>query len=135
VQDEEIGSSVFEDGALHFGIGCVDDSAAQRFGLALQLERRFARGAEVVNGDSVARRDVKPWRFASGTEEICGAPGLGADAGTLGGALVAVEAYGGKLKVHAGIRSRLIRTKKDKQARSCYFAIASRSSSGTPGGM
>jgi hypothetical protein len=31
LQDEEIRSSVFEDSALHFGIGGVDDSAAQRF--------------------------------------------------------------------------------------------------------
>ena len=28
VQDEEIGSSVLEDGALHFRIGGVDDSVA-----------------------------------------------------------------------------------------------------------
>jgi len=28
VQDEEIGGSVFENGALHFGVGGVNDSAA-----------------------------------------------------------------------------------------------------------
>ncbi len=28
VQDEEIGSSVFEDGALHFRVSGVDDSGA-----------------------------------------------------------------------------------------------------------
>jgi hypothetical protein len=30
VQDEEVGSSVFENGALHFGVSGVDDSGAQR---------------------------------------------------------------------------------------------------------
>src|SRR5260370_37711885 len=74
VQDEEIGSSVLDNGALHFGVGSVDDSCAQRLRLAFQLERRFAGWAEVVDSDGVARRDVKPWRFAGGVEKGCEAP-------------------------------------------------------------
>src|SRR5260370_13039485 len=74
VQDEEIGSSVLDNGALHFGVGSVDDSCAQRLRLAFQLERRFAGWAEVVDSDGVARRDVKPWRFAAGAEKVCNPP-------------------------------------------------------------
>jgi hypothetical protein len=33
MQDEEIGRSVFEDGALHFGVGGVHDFGADGFGL------------------------------------------------------------------------------------------------------
>ena len=106
VQDEKIRGSVFENGALHLGVSSVDDFGTERLRLAFQLERRFTGGAEVVNGDGVARRDVKPWRFASGTEEVGCAPGFGADAGSLRGAFVAIEACRGKVKVHAGIRSR-----------------------------
>ena len=90
VQDKEVGSSVFENSAFHFGVSGVDDSDTQRLRLALQLKRRFARGAEVVYGDGVARSDVKPWRFAGGAEEVGCAPGFGADASALGGAFVAV---------------------------------------------
>jgi hypothetical protein len=35
VQNEEIGSSVFEDGALHFGVSGVDNSVAEGFRSAL----------------------------------------------------------------------------------------------------
>ena len=112
VQDEEIGGSVFEDGAFHLGVGGINDSASQRLRLAFQLERRFARWAKVVDGDGVARRDVKPWRFAGGTEEVCGAPRFSANTGALGGAFVAVEAGCREMKIHAGIRSRLIRINK-----------------------
>jgi len=34
VQDEEIGGSVFEDGSLHLGIGGVNNSDSDWFGLA-----------------------------------------------------------------------------------------------------
>ncbi len=108
MQNKKIRRSIFEDGALHFGVGGVNDSGAQRLRLAFQLERRFARGAEVVNGDGVARRDVEPWRFAGRTEEIDCAPGFRANASALGSAPVAVEANGGQLQVHASIRSRLL---------------------------
>src|SRR5260370_42382439 len=40
VQDEEIGSSVFEDGALHFGIRGVENARTEGSGLAFELERR-----------------------------------------------------------------------------------------------
>jgi hypothetical protein len=50
VQDEEIRGSVFEDGAFHFRIGGVDDSAPWRLGLALQLKRRVARRTDIVDG-------------------------------------------------------------------------------------
>jgi len=81
--------------------------------LAFQLERRFAGGAEVVDGDGVARRDIEPWRFAGGTEKVGRAPGFGADAGALRGAFVVAETGSWKMEVHAGIRSRLIRTNKE----------------------
>jgi hypothetical protein len=106
VQDEKIGSSVFENGALHFGVSGVDNSGAKRSRLAFQLERGFARGTEVVHGDGVARRHVEPWRFAGGTEEVGGSPGFGADAGALRGAFVTVETSRRKVQFHAGIRSR-----------------------------
>src|SRR5258708_26356483 len=105
MQNEEIGSAVFEDGALHFGVGGVDNSAAKRLRLAFQLKWRLAKGAKVINRDGVARRDSKPWRFASGAEEISGAPRFSAYASTLRGAFVMVEASGGKVQVHAEIRS------------------------------
>jgi hypothetical protein len=35
VQDEEIGSPIFEDGTLHFGVSGVNDSGADWFRLAL----------------------------------------------------------------------------------------------------
>ncbi len=105
LQNEEIRRSVFENGALHFGVSGVDDSGANWFGLAFQLEGRFARGAEVVNGDGVARRNVEPWRLASGTEKVGRAPGFSADAGALRGAFVAIEPGRWQMKVHAGIRS------------------------------
>ncbi len=60
VQDEEIRGSVFEDGALHFGIGGVNNSGPQRFRLAFQLERRFAGGAKIVDGNSVSWCNVEP---------------------------------------------------------------------------
>ena len=34
LQDEEIGSSVFENGALHFGVGGIDDFGTERSRLA-----------------------------------------------------------------------------------------------------
>src|SRR5712692_7372909 len=43
VQDKEIRSSVFEDGALHLGVSSVDDSGADWVGLAFQLEGRITR--------------------------------------------------------------------------------------------
>jgi len=61
VQDEEIWSSVFEDGTLHFGVGGVDDSGTERFRLALELEWRFAGRAEVIDGDGVSQGNVEPW--------------------------------------------------------------------------
>src|SRR5260370_40890342 len=91
VQDEEIGSSVLDNGALHFGVGSVDDSCAQRLRLAFQLERRFAGWAEVVDSDGVARRDVKPWRFAGGGEKVWRRPRFGTDGGALGGALAVLQ--------------------------------------------
>src|SRR5260370_33089921 len=81
VQDEEIGSSVLDNGALHFGVGSGDDSCAQRLRLAFQLERRFAGWAEVVDSDGVARRGVKPWRLAVGAGKALPAPRLGTGAG------------------------------------------------------
>src|SRR5260370_11051009 len=112
VQNEKIGSSVFENSALHFGVRGISYSASKWLRLAFQLERRFAGGAEVVHSDGVARRDVEPWRFASGTEEVCGAPGFGADTGTLRSTFVTIKASSWKLKIHAGIRSRLAGVRK-----------------------
>ena len=97
VQDKKIRGSIFEDGALHFGVSGVANLGTERFGLAFQLERRFAGGAEVVDGGGVARGNVEPGRFAGGAEEIRGTPGFGADAGALGGAFVGAEAGGGKM--------------------------------------
>src|SRR5713226_9040363 len=94
VQDEEIRGSVFEDGALHFGVSGVDYSSAKGFRLAFQLEGRITRGADIVDRGSALWRRAKAGGFAGGAEEIRGAPGFGADAGALGGALVAIEASG-----------------------------------------
>lgn len=105
VQDEEIGGSVFENGALHFGVSCVDNFRTEGFRLAFQLEGRFAGGAEVVDCGCALWRRPKAWRLAGGAEEICGAPRFGADAGALRGAFVTVEASRGKMQVHAEIRS------------------------------
>src|SRR5260370_17339135 len=90
VEGKEGGSLVFENSGFYFGVSGVDDFDTQLLRLALQWKRRFARGAEVVYGDGVARSDVKPWRFAGGAEEVGCAPGFGADASALGGAFVAV---------------------------------------------
>lgn len=61
VQHIKIRRAVFENGMFHLRVCGVDDSGADGFGLALQLKGRVTGGTEVVNGDSVARRDVKPW--------------------------------------------------------------------------
>ena len=61
VQDEEVRGPVFEDGALHFGVGGVDDSGADWFALALKLEGRIAAGAEVVDGSGPLWGRAKAW--------------------------------------------------------------------------
>ncbi len=49
MQDKEIWGSVFEDSALHFGVGGVNDSGAKRPGLAFQLEGRITGGTDIVD--------------------------------------------------------------------------------------
>src|ERR1700757_355203 len=44
VQHEEMGSSVFENGALHFRVSSVDNFGTKRFRLALQLKGRQKDG-------------------------------------------------------------------------------------------
>jgi hypothetical protein len=105
VQDEEIRGSVFEDGSLHFGVSGVDNSGTERSRLTFQLKRRITRWADVVDRGGALWRGAKAGGFASGAEETRGTPGFGADAGTLRSAFVAVETGGGKMQVHAGIRS------------------------------
>jgi len=105
VQDIQIGRAVFDYGALHFGVGGIEDFGTERFGLALQLKWLGAAWAGVVQGGGISRRDIEFRRVARGTEEICGAPRFGADASALGGTFVAVEAGSGKAEVHAKIRS------------------------------
>lgn len=113
VQNEKVRGSVFEDGALHFRIGGINDSGPKGFRLAFQLERRLAGRAEVIDSDGISRCDVKPWRFARGAEEICSTPRFGPDASALRSTLVLSESGGRETQVHAEIRSRLIRTNKD----------------------
>jgi len=59
----------------------------------------------INDGDGISRRDVKARRFADWAEEIEGTPGFGTNAGALGGAFVAVEAFGWEAQIHAEIRS------------------------------
>ena len=93
VQDEEIRSPVFEDGALHLGVSRVDDSGAEGFRLAFELEGRIAGWAEIVDGGCALRGWPQMRRVAGRAEEIRCAPGFGTDASTLGGAFVAIQAF------------------------------------------
>ncbi len=61
VQNKEIWSSIFENGALHFRIGGVDDSGAKRLRLALELERGVTRGTDVVDRGGALWRRPKAW--------------------------------------------------------------------------
>src|ERR1700687_2279523 len=88
VQDKEIGGPVFKNSPLHFGVSSVDNFGTKGFRLAFQLERRFAGGAEVVDGDGVSRSRIEPRGFASGTEKVSRTPRLGAYSKQLGGAFV-----------------------------------------------
>src|SRR5260370_1953180 len=105
VQDEEIWSPIFEDGALHFGVSGVDDSGTEGLGLAFEMEGRIAGWAEIVDGGCALRGWPQMRRVAGRAEEIRCAPGFGTDAGPLGGAFVAIEASSRQMQVHAGIRS------------------------------
>src|ERR1700730_5262797 len=107
VEDIQIRSAVREYGAFHFGVRRIDDSVAERFGLALQLKRRSTSWAKIVDGDRISRSDVQARGFADRAEKIEHAPSFGADTGALRGRFVAVETLRGKIQVHAGIRSRL----------------------------
>lgn len=105
MEDIQIRRAVREDGALHFGIGGVEDFGAEGFGLALQLKWRITCWAKIIDCTGVPRCDIKAWGFANWAEEIESAPGLGPDAGALRSACVAVEAFRGKMQIHAGITS------------------------------
>lgn len=70
VQNIEIRRVVGEDGAFHLRIGGVENLRAERFGLALQLEWRFAFGAGIVERRCSLRSRVKLRRIADGTKEI-----------------------------------------------------------------
>jgi len=74
VQDVEVRRAVFEDGALHLGVCGVDDFAAERFGLALQLEGGFTSRTDIVDCGGAVSELSEARRFASRAEEICCAP-------------------------------------------------------------
>src|SRR5882724_2522425 len=105
VQDKEIRSSVFENGALHLGVSRVDNFGTEGFRLAFELERGITRGADVINRGGALWRRTEARGFAGRAEKVQGAPGFGADTCALGGAVVAVEACGWEMQIHAAIRS------------------------------
>ena len=102
MEEEEIWRVASEDGAVHLGVGTVNELVAEGVVAAFQLVAGVAVGALKIDDGRVAGKLVETIGSAAWAIEVFGAPGFAADAGTLGGAFIFGEAFGGEGEVHRG---------------------------------
>ena len=105
MKGEEVRSLRLLDRPAHRFISRIENLARERSGLCLQLKRRSAARANIIDRGRICCRALDSRRIAIRAEQILLCPGFCGDARPLRQALVGLQTVDRQIEEHASIRS------------------------------